>query len=52
MQDVGSKTGTLRRKTPLSFAAPVPDGMNSPAPGSTGDSPMVPSRKGRAARSS
>ena len=50
--DVGVELGTSRRNRPLSLAAPVPGGMNSPTPGSTGASAMVPSRKGRIIRSS
>ncbi len=45
-------SGTVRRNRPLSLAAAVPAGMNRPTPGSTGASPMVPSRNGRATRSS
>ena len=45
-------SGTASRNRPLSFEAEVPGGMKSPMPGSTGDSAMVPSRNGRATRSS
>jgi len=41
-----SNMGTVRRKRPLSLPAAVPGGMNSPVPGRTGASLIVPSRKG------
>ena len=52
VQAAGSNTGTVRRKMPLFFPAPVPTGMNMPVPGSTGASLIVPSRNGRATISS
>ena len=42
----GLNNGTLRRNSPLSLEPAVPAGMNKPVPGSTGASPMVPSRNG------
>ena len=45
-------SGTVRRNRPLSLPADVPAGMNMPVPGSTGASPIVPSRNGRATMSS
>ena len=52
VQTSGWNSGTSRRNRPLSLAAPVPGGMNSPTPGRTGASAIVPSRKGRSMRSS
>ncbi len=48
----GLNAGTVRRNRPLSFEPAEPAGMKSPTPGITGDSPMVPSRNGRATMSS